>query len=238
MIKLSYRLTFLFFLLCPIWGISQNKNTDWPINQYAHKNIVGSTGYGLKKGDFFFQNYLLGFNQFAYGVTDKFSIGGALELFSLGAEIEEEKYYTPGFAISPRFSIPVNPNKVNLSIGGLIAEIPDTDNFLDIGVLFGQITVGSPDRNFSFGFGFGFAEGEFVSEPAITIAGNWRLSKSISLMTENWIFPALDGGFYTLGVRWLRKRLSWDFAIVTVASEEEGENKGRPVPVIGILLMI
>lgn len=226
----------LLFILLSFRGTCQNK--EWPLNRNAHRNLVGASGYGLKKGDYFYQNYWLGFNQFGYGVTDNFSINGAVELFSLFADISKEQYYTPGFILSPKFSIPVNPNKVNLSIGGLIAEVPDTDDFLDLGVLFGQITIGNMDRNFSLGLGFGFSEGAFVAEPSVTLAGNWRISKSLSLITENWWLPAIDVNFFTLGLRLMRKRLSWDFAILTVVNEEEQEEESRPIPVIGLLWSI
>src|SRR5665811_603994 len=50
----------------------------WFGNPQSTRYFWSPNGYGLKKGEGYYQNIWVLWNQFAYGVTDNFSIGGGI----------------------------------------------------------------------------------------------------------------------------------------------------------------
>lgn len=199
----------------------------WFENPSSTRNLFSPNGYGLRKGEGYYQNFLLFWNQVSYGITDNFTIGAGIEAVSLLATGR------PIFLITPKFSIPIEENKFNLGIGGLVLNIPFEDDNTFVGTLYGVATLGSRDINASIGLGFGFIDGEFSSTPVVTLSGNYRVSEGFGFVTDNWIIP--DGGVITtFGGRLIRESISWDFALGMVVSD--GFTELIPIPLIGILV--
>jgi hypothetical protein len=88
----------------------------WFPNPQSTRYFWSPNGYGLKKGEGYYQNIWVLWNQFAYGLTDNFSVGaGIIPTFLFGAP-------TPVFA-TVKFSIPVKKNKFNIAAGAIAGTV-------------------------------------------------------------------------------------------------------------------
>lgn len=180
----------------------------WYENPQATRYLFAPNAIGLRKGHGYYQNTWIFFNNVNYGVTKNFSIGGGLVpafLFGTGS--------TPVW-ITPKISIPVANENIHLAAGALIGGVIGESSGGG-GLLYGTSTFGNRDRNLSFGLGYGFGGGEISSTPAVNISGMIRLSKSIHLVSENYLFPSTGfNGISSIGTRWAPENFAVDFALV------------------------
>ena len=178
----------------------------WFDNPQATRYFWAPNGYGLKKGEGYYQNIYVLWNQFAYGVTDNFSIGGGvIPLFLFSAGI------TPVF-ITPKFSIPIQKDKINIGGGALIGTVLG-ESGTSFGIVYGLTTFGTRDNNVSLSLGYGFAGEEWAQSPLINISGMFRLSSRFYFLTENY-FINIGGegiGEIGLGGRWIINKAALDF---------------------------
>ena len=186
------------------------KGQVWFENPQSTRYFWAPNGYGLKKGEGYYQNIYVFWNQFSVGITDNFSLGGGiLPLLLLGGGP------TPIF-ITPKVTIPISKDKWNLGAGALIGTVLGED-FGSFGIVYGLSTFGSPDRNLTIGLGYGFFDGEWAERPLINVSGMIRASKRMYFLTENYYINAGGEGGAVLGIggRWLIKRASID-AIIAI----------------------
>lgn len=178
----------------------------WMHNPQASRYLWSPNGYSLKRGEGYYQNIWIFWNQVAYGLTDHFSIGGALiPLFLFGGAP------TPVF-LTAKFSIPVKPDKFNIGLGAMAgAVIGEADATFSL--LYGIGTYGSPDNNFSAGIGYGFS-GDGFSSPTINLGGMTRISNRWYLLTENYIFPSESFVLLSFGARSMIKTAALDFGLI------------------------
>lgn len=200
-----------------ITPIDQKKVVDgdyWYKSPIDVRYFFNSNAYGIRKGEGYYQNTWILLNQVAYGVTDNISIGGGfIPLFLFGGSP------TPVWA-TVRGSIPIKKDKFNVGVGGLFATVIGEEN-ASFGILYGNATVGSRDRNFNVGIGYGYAGDELGRVPAINFSGIYRTGKTFALITENYLITDGDntvimGG---LGVRFIGKKVVIDGALVVPYSE-------------------
>jgi len=181
----------------------------WFPNPQSTRYFWSPNGYGLKQGEGYYQNIWVLWNQFAYGLSDNFSIGGGIiPLFLFGGTP------TPVF-ITAKFSIPVVENKFNLGAGAIAGTILGEEE-TGFGILYGLSTFGTPDNNVTLGMGYGFAGGEWAQSPMININGMFRVSSRGYFITENYYINA--GGenvvLITLGGRSIIKKAALDYGLV------------------------
>ncbi len=192
----------------------------WLNNPQATRYFWAPNGYGLKKGEGYYQNIYVLWNQFSVGVTDNFSLGaGVIPLFLFGGTP------TPVFATA-KFSIPLKKEKINLGGGAIIGTVLGED-LGGFGIVYGVSTFGSRDNNVTFGIGYGFAGGDFASTPLINLSGMSRISSRGYFITENYYING--GGVISLGGRWMIKKASLDFLLVIPYGEDIGAFVAFPV---------
>ena len=178
---------------------------------HASRYLLAYNGYGLRKGNGYYQNMWIYFNQFGYGVTDKFSIGGGiipLFLFFGGAS-------SPVWVI-PKFSIPIKKDKINMGVGILAAKIAGEDA-QSFGFAFSSVTFGSRDKNISLGIGYGYAGSSWAKLPTFSVSGKTRLGKRTYLMSENYIISSSEDDrviLSMLGFKSLIRKVSIDYGLV------------------------
>ena len=185
---------------------SIKKGRYWFENPQATRYFWAPNGYGLKKGEGYYQNVWIFFNQVSVGVTDNFSIGAGMVPAFIFAGAP-----TPVW-ITPKFSIPVAKDKFNVGLGTLAGTVIG-ESGATFGILYGSTTFGSKDRNLTLGLGYGFAGGEWAEGPAINVSGMWRTGPRGYLITENY-FIGLGGdefGLLSFGARRIIKKVSLDF---------------------------
>jgi hypothetical protein len=191
-------------------NVTQMKGgTYWFENPQTTRYFWQPSAYGLKKGEGYYQNVWILFNQVSVGVTDNFSIGAGivpLFLFAGGS--------TPVW-IAPKFSIPLKKDRLNLGTGALMGTVLGEED-TSFGIAYGTITVGSRDKNFSLGLGYGYAGGDWADAPTITFSAMIRTGQRSYFMTENYYIGSNeeDVMLFFIGGRRLIKNSGIDFGLV------------------------
>ena len=201
----------------------------WFENPQATRYFWAPNGYGLKAGEGYYQNIYVLWNQFAYGITDNFSIGGVVvPLFLFGGGP------TPVF-ITPKFSIPIKKDKFNIGGGAIIGTVlgePD----LSFGIVYGLTTFGTRDNNVSLNLGYGFVGEDWTRSPLINISGMFRISSRFYFLTENYFINV--GGYGVgeigLGGRWIIKKAALDFIFAIPFAPDMGTFVA--IPLIGFTI--
>ena len=172
----------------------------------GNRLFFAPTGRGLRKGENTLQVislYLVGAN---FGLTDNISFGGYVSLIP-GLDISNQF-----IALTPKISFPVS-DKLHVGVGALYLRIPTFDAFdraYGAGILYGAATYGSADNNVTAGLGYGFFEGEIGSTPILQVGGQKRVSRRVSLISENYVVlnsRAGIGGLYGAKINWRRTSL-------------------------------
>jgi len=183
----------------------------WYPNPNETRYLYAPSAFNLKKGEGYYQNTYLFINTFNYGITDNFSMGIGFEFFSTFASLGDSDF-NPIFFLTPKYSTQISEN-VRVGVGVLYGNL--TSYIGGFGVGYGLVTYGNPEHNATLGLGFGFFDGNFRSDPVITLSGMTRLSRRISLVTENWFFPAdVYRGIISYGIRFFGETMSVDLALV------------------------
>lgn len=172
------------------------KNNKKDASYSSTHYLLTQSGYGLRKGQSYYENTYVAWNSFTMGLSDKFSISVGGEAISL---------LTGNFPIlfvTPKLSFPFKSGAFGLST--TIFTIP-VDGLTTIGFLQGSLTLGSREDNFTIGSGVGYRfTGDIQDEffPLI-ISGMKQLSDRISLVSENWFITDIDEivGIVSFGVR-------------------------------------
>ncbi len=167
------------------------------------------TGRGLRRGENTLQTvnlFLLGAN---FGITDNFSLGGYVSVFPGVAVFDQF------LMLTPKVSFPIR-EKVSIGAGLLYVRVPTFDSYsggsssTGAGIGYGALTFGRADSNFTLGLGYGFVSGEIGSTPVMLLGGQTRVSRRVSLISENYIVADSEagmGGLYGLKINWRRTSL-------------------------------
>jgi len=179
------------------------------------------TARTLRQGKGYFSAYEIFLPFIAYGVTDYITLSGGMTLLP-GIPIEYQlKYFAPKLRI-------INEDKFSLSSGLLWMAVKD----VSASIVYGVGTYDDYPFTLSAGLGFGYAQGKFTQKPFAMIGLEYQLSKSVKLLSENWIFPEADGAVISFGIRFFGENLAADFGFFT-QSEIIGEGSFPFLPWIG-----
>lgn len=192
----------------PIQADKLKEGIYWSDNPQSSRYFWEPNGYGLKKGEGYYQNIWVLFNQVSIGVTNNFSIGaGVVPLFLFGGAS------TPAW-LTPKISIPVKKDKFNLGAGALVATVLG-ESETSFGLLYGIATLGSRDKNVSLGLGYGYAGNNWASSPTVSFSSMIRTGARGYFLTENYYISAGDGYLliFSAGYRWIIKKAGMDFGL-------------------------
>jgi len=180
----------------------------WFSNPHSTRYFFGTNGYGLRKGEAYYQNTWILFNQINYGITNHISLGGGMVPLFLFAGAP-----TPVF-ITPKLTIPLIKDKLNLGAGVLYAYVLGEE--LGFGITYGTITLGNRDNNLTLGGGWAFADAEWATSPTLTLSGMTRVGRKTYLVTENYYIGLSENsslGIISLGGRSVQKKLAVDYGL-------------------------
>ncbi len=174
------------------------------------------TGRSLKAGEGYFSVYEVVFPDVNYAILDNISIGGGIFPFSTS------EYQL--FWFTPKIGL-IQKEKFALSTGLLHFQIHDeidpneedtdgetSDPMESFGIAYGVGTYGNRDYAVTLGVGFAYGD-DAGNRPAIMLGGEYRLTESTKLISENWIIPNMDDPFGLIGIRWFGKKMAVDFAL-------------------------
>jgi hypothetical protein len=191
--------------------------TYWLDNPQSTRYFWSPNGYNLKKGEGYYQNVWILFNQAVYGITDHFSAGvGVMPLFLFSGTA------TPAW-ITLKYSVPVVKDKVSIGVGALAGTVIGV-NSGTAGILYGISTFGSKDNNLSVGMGWGFADGQIARNPTVNINGMIRTGARGYFITENYFIGTPDNFvvLMSLGGRRIIKRVGLDYGLFLPISKDIG----------------
>ena len=180
----------------------------WFENPQASRYFYSPNGYGMKKGEGYYQNVWVMFNQVSYGFTDYFTMGvGTVPLFLFGSDV------FPVW-VTPKASFPIVKDKFNLGAGAITGMA--IGEGVGFGLLYGVATYGSKDKNLTLGAGYAFADGEWAKIPTITVSTMIRMGKKGYFISENYLISSADEsvGIFSFGGRTIWPRLSLDYGLV------------------------
>lgn len=184
----------------------------WPENHHATRYFFGPNGYGLRKGEGYYQNNWVLFNQVSYGVTDNFAIGlGTIPLFLFGSPS------TP-FWITPKASFEIVEEKFSLGVGTLAGAVIGQES-VGFGVAYGTATVGSRNKNLSLGLGYGYSSYGWAESPTVSLSGMTRIGKKLYLITENYWFGFDQFGLLSFGARTAWPNIALDYGLIVPVAE-------------------
>jgi hypothetical protein len=205
---------------------SMKDGVYWFPNPNQTRLFIGPTGRTLGAGEGYFMDIYVFFPSVAYGITKNISIGAGASLFP-GVGFKNQLMYGSakvGFGLGKYF---------NVAASGLIIRLPDWDDDDEdqdpsdttdqssqdfVGLAFAVATFGTGDASVTGGVGYGYNDKD-VSDPAVLLGGEWRFSRRLALVTENWLFPSVDEPLISGGVRFMGEKLSVDLAFFTVLEE-------------------
>jgi hypothetical protein len=190
------------------------KGEYWFDNPNTTRLYFSPTGRMLKQGDGYFADYMVFFPSVAYGITDNINIGGGVTIVP-GIDFDDQVFYfTPKIGLS-------TSSKTSIAAGALILALPEIDNESPIvGILYGVGTFGESDASITAGLGYGFVEDEIADKPLVMVGGEKRISRRISLVSENWIFPGVDDPVISYGFRFFGEDISVDLALFNILGDD------------------
>lgn len=187
----------------------------WADDPNATRLFFAPTARMLKKGEGYVANHWIFLMDGYVGVTDRFTMGGAMTLLPTANMLQDNIYF-----LSPKVGL-TQGERVSTAVGAFIGGAPFNDEVGSVntfGIAYGVATWGGRDGAFTLGGGYGFAQGKLARNPLVMVGATRRLSRRLSFVTENWIFPNVqEHPLVSAGLRTIGESLSWDFAMVTVA---------------------
>ena len=190
-------------------NVSSIENYDYSgkfefANPHDTRYFFGPTGIPIKKGKGYYQNILVTTNFFNYGLTKNISIGGGFEFIST-------IFGSPIWFLTPKVGFDISEN-IHVG-GGFIMAGFAAEGTATLG--YGVFTLGQSETNLSLGAGYGLIDRELSDYPAIMISGTHRISKSIAILSENYVIP---NSFYfgIHGIRILSKKNSFDIGAIVI----------------------
>lgn len=186
-------------------------NEDNDIKRYRNfpsRYFVGSSAYSLKKGEAYFSNDWIFFNEIDYGVTNSFSVGaGIIPLFLING------FPTPVW-IKAKIAIPLSPKNINMSVGAMTGTIigGELEGFpINLN---GSMTFGSLKNNLTLGANIFFIDNNhnFI----FNVSAKLNLTNKTSIMTDNFFTLSSGPDFENVslvGARTIFGKLALDYGL-------------------------
>jgi hypothetical protein len=189
-------------------GIKKEKGEFWMPNPQSTRYFWAPNGYGLQKGETYFQNIWVFYNQVSWGITNHFSLStGMIPLFLLGGTA------TPVWIV-PKFSFPVKEDNLNIGTGAFLGTVLGEETGV-FGLLFGTVTAGSRDKNVSLGIAQGFSTDGWLDVPIFNISGMARTGPRGYFISENYLITAEGevGVMLSAGGRSIIRNIGLDYSL-------------------------
>ncbi len=177
--------------------------------------LFGPTGRTLGRGEAYVSDHWLFLVSGAYGVSDRFTIGGGMSFLPSSDFLRNNIYF-----VMPKFAVVQRP-MFNASVGAIVGTIPSSDGtvFNSLGLAYGAATWGSSDVSFTTGAGYGFVNGRVANKPALLLGTELRFARRASFVSENYVVPSVSGAVVSYGIRLMGESLSVDLALVNIVPD-------------------
>ena len=196
--------------------IGTNSESEYKPDPNSHRLFFAPTAKPIPAGQASFSIIEIFFPAVSLGIADIVSLNGGISILPTG--IAAQLVYVTSkitFFQSNNFSVAAGLGYTNI-VGSFGLEKGG-------GVLYyGVGTYGGEDKSITVGGGFFDLVGATPpSEFLLLIGGELRISKSVKLITENYIIPAGDFALASIGIRFFGKHLAGDFGLLTTIQKKE-----------------
>ena len=216
----------------------------------SSRYLFAPSAIPLDKGERYYQNVWVVLNTVTFGVSDHVTVTAGVEAISTLVTLFTDSKIGPGMMGNVKYSTQVSDN-VYLG-GGILAAATLGESFAEANVAlgYGIATIGNPDDHLTLGVGSGIFGGEWTQGPVLVLGGTKRLSRTLSLVSENWVairkdtreginFPDPVTGepmpaftytenqilmAFSGGVRILTEKNTFDIALVTAGQVDRYQN--------------
>ncbi len=179
----------------------------WPEDPSRTRLLFAPTGRMMHAGEAYLTDAYVFFPSVQVGVTDMFSVGVGATVLP-GVQFDENVLY-----VTPKVGVYRSP-KFNVALGALFAFGKVVSSNAPVGLGYGVATIGDENDNLTVGGGFGFANGNSSSLGVLMLGGSTRISRSIALVTENYLASSnTSASIFSGGVRFIGEKLSVDLAV-------------------------
>src|SRR5262245_42632493 len=189
-------------------GPSGDGSIDGPEDPNATRLLIGPTARSLGRGQVYIDSFGISLPFVQVGITDRISMGAGAPLLFPGI--------TPGqiYWLTPKVQI-VNGPRTQASVGILHLKVDGEAS----GIAYGVMTRGSTDSALTLGLGYTYRAGEDAKAgaPLVLIGGEKRLSRTVKVITENYLAPT--GGLVNGGLRVIRRHASVDLGLGAVVAD-------------------
>ena len=180
-------------------------NTEyWYPNANTTRLFFAPTGRTLAQGEGYFADHYVVLGSVAVGVTDRFTMGGG-------------SFLVPNsglWFVTPKVGI-VRSQNVNVAAGVLLGGVDGETG----GIGFVSSTFGGEDKNVTIAIGNAFAGDKLANSQVYMLGGETRISRRLTLVTENYLIPGLTKPLISYGVRILGEKMSVDLAFINYTGE-------------------
>ena len=197
----------------------------WSENPHASRLIFAPTAIPLRKGEAYFSDFWVFLVSAGVGVTDRITIGAGMSLVP-GLSLDKNLLF-----LLPKVAV-INQPRLKVAVGGLLARVGGFDSGSEsLGILYGVATTGSRESNLTLGAGWGYVGGTLSNKPVLTLGGQHRVAKRLSLISENWFFPFdnSSSGIISYGFRILGEKISVDLAFANPIDNGDAWFPGIPL---------
>jgi hypothetical protein len=194
----------------------------WPRDPNRTRYLYSPSGFMLRQGEGYLSQTELLITSVGFGLTDWLTLqAGTILPWAIFQPS------TMPFIVAVKAG--GSPSRyVHVAAGFQTLVIPGISELPAVGFLFGTLTLGTEDLHLGISGGppFAFDKGTSKLGSAVfSVSGNWRVSRSIALVSENWLVP-VDNSTKVVGsaaVRFIGERVGVDLGFIYPP--------GSPIPV-------
>lgn len=188
-------------------------------NPHPSRYFYTPSALPMDKGEVYIQTLYAVAYQVQFGITENFSLGATTTLVG-----------TP-LALTGKYSIKID-DKNSFAVGGL-AGLVGWGTRTNLGIGFGAYTRGTKESNITVAGGYAWINEKNNGgggSAVMSLSGNQRLTKNLSLMGELWYLPEVGVVFGGPCFRlYNNKKSSFDLGIWSVGAPETGSIPFIPV---------
>jgi hypothetical protein len=201
------------------------KGALWFENPNYSRLFFSPTARPLRKGDGYYQNIYVFFNNFAYAATDHIALTAGFTLLPT-IRISEQLYFLTG-----KFGMEVAEN--HYLGGGLgFAGAGEANEGIIIG--YANYTRSFHRASFTGGAAAFTLSNTDAGTYAFYFGGDYRLSQRVAVVSENFIFPESDDPLgISYGLRLMGQRMSFDLAYFRPGL---GSDVGLGIPYVDVVI--
>ena len=121
-------------------------------------------------------------------------------------------------------------NNLDVSGGAYLLKLHSSGG--TVAAFYGVASYGSRSKALTAGLGYGISDDDSFANPMLILGGELKIGRSTKLISENWIFGAMESTILSGAVQWTGKHLAADLGIIYAFEREN--NSATFFPWVGL----